>query len=53
MLKAVLRGKFIALVWELKGSRGRRGEGRIAHIWPEFLLCSGQEDAGELPDTFH
>jgi hypothetical protein len=27
-------------------------EGRIAHIQPEFLLCSGQAEKGGLPDTF-
>ena len=32
---------------------GEEGEGRIAHVWPEFLLCSGQADMGGLPDTFH
>jgi hypothetical protein len=32
---------------------GERGEGRIAHVWPEFLLCSGQAEAGGLPDAFH
>ena len=34
-------------MWKLM----RAGEGglrRIAHIWPEFLLCSGQSDLGEL-----
>jgi hypothetical protein len=31
---------------------GKRG-GRIAHIPPEFHLCSGQADVGGLPDTFH
>ena len=36
-----------------KGAWGRKGEGRIAHVWPEFLLCSGQADSGGLPDTFH
>ena len=32
---------------------GEGGVGRIAHIWPEFLLCSGQADVGGLPDAFH
>ena len=36
-----------------KGGQGKEGEGRIAHVQPEFLLCSGQADAGGLPDTFH
>jgi hypothetical protein len=35
-----------------KKGKGKRGRKR-AHIWPEFLLCSGQADMGRLPDTFH
>ena len=27
---------------ETKKGQGKEGEGRIAHVWPEFLLCSGQ-----------
>jgi hypothetical protein len=30
--------------------RGRRGG---SHIWPEFLLCSGQADTAGLSDAFH
>jgi hypothetical protein len=33
--------------------RGKRWGGRIAHVQPEFLLCSGQADVGGLQDTFH
>ena len=34
-------------MWKLmRAGEGRVG--RIAHIWPEFLLCSGQADLGEL-----
>ena len=36
-----------------KRGQEKRGEGRIAHVRPEFLLCSGQADAGGLPDAFH
>ena len=36
-----------------EGGQGKEGEGRIAHVWPEFLLCSGQADLGGLPDAFH
>ena len=36
----------------LKGA-GEEEQGRIAYIWPEFLLCSGQVDVGGLPDAFH
>jgi hypothetical protein len=36
-----------------KGSVGERGGGKIARVWPEFHLCSGQVDTGGLPDTFH
>jgi hypothetical protein len=39
-------------MWELKGGGGNR-EGKIAHIRPEFLLCSGPVDMEGLPDTFH
>ena len=34
-------------MWKLMRA-GEGGVGRIAHIWPEFLLCSGQADLGEL-----
>ena len=41
-------------LWELKGGRGKKGKGRIANVWPEFPLCSGQADSGGLPDAaFH
>ena len=36
-----------------KRGRGEEGGGRIAHVWPEFHLCSGQAEVGRLPDTFH
>ena len=35
-----------------KKGPGERGQGRIAHVQPEFHLCSGQADMGGLPDTF-
>jgi hypothetical protein len=38
---------------ETKRGVGEEGEGRIAHVWPEFLLCSGQVEAGGLPDAFY
>ena len=31
----------------------KEGGGTIAHVWPEFHLCSGQAEVGRLPDTFH
>ena len=34
-------------MWKLMGA-GEGGVGRIAHIWPEFLLSSGQADLGGL-----
>jgi hypothetical protein len=40
-------------VWELKRGEGEEGGGRIAHVRPEFLLCSREADVGGLPDTFH
>jgi hypothetical protein len=39
-----------ALLRELKRRPKGEGEGRIAHVPPEFQLCSGQADAGGLPD---
>ena len=36
-----------------KGKEGKERERRIAHVWPEFHLCSGQADMGGLPDAFH
>jgi hypothetical protein len=27
--------------------------GRIAHVWPELFLCSGQAGMAGLPDAFH
>jgi hypothetical protein len=44
--------KICNLMWELRGWE-KEGEGKIAHVRPEFLLCSGHTDTGELPDTFH
>jgi hypothetical protein len=40
-------------VWELKRGLGKKEEGRIAHIWPEFLLCSEQADVEGLPNAFY
>jgi hypothetical protein len=48
----VLTAKEGALLWELKGGREEWG-GRIAHVWPEFLQCTGQADVEGLPDAFH
>jgi hypothetical protein len=39
-------------MWATKGV-GEGGGKEKARIWPEFLLCSGQADAGGLPDAFH
>jgi hypothetical protein len=33
--------------------QGKEGKRRRAHVWPEFLLCSGQADVGRLPEAFH
>lgn len=43
------------MCWGVRTKRGQgKGErGWIAHIGPEFLLCSGQADTGGLPDAFH
>jgi hypothetical protein len=38
-------------VYKKAGGGGVGGE--IAHVQSEFLLCSGQADAGGLPDTFY
>jgi hypothetical protein len=35
-----------------RGLRGRAGR-MIDHIQPEYHLCSGKADTGELPDVFH
>jgi hypothetical protein len=35
-----------------RGHRKER-EGRIAHIQPEFFLCSGKADMGGLTNAFH
>jgi hypothetical protein len=40
-------------MWEIKWSWGNEGGWKIAHIKPEFLLCSGQAEAEGLPDAFH
>ena len=40
-------------LWELNGGEGNDEGGRIACVWPEFLLCSGQVEVGGLPDAFH
>jgi hypothetical protein len=40
-------------MWELKRGLGEEGGGRIAHVLPDFHLCSGQADVGGLPDAFH
>jgi hypothetical protein len=46
---------FSKLIWlqvgTKKGAEGRGG-GRN-HDQPEFHLCSGQADAGRLPEAFH
>jgi hypothetical protein len=36
-----------------KRGMGKKRGGRIAHIRPEFLLCSGQADVGRMPEAFH
>ena len=40
-------------MWELKRRLGKERGGRIAHVWPEFHLCSGQADVGGLLEDFH
>ena len=32
---------------------GKGRKERIANVWPEFLLCSGQADREGLLDAFH
>ena len=34
------------------GLQWKEGEGRVAQVQPEFVLCSGQADDGGLPEAF-
>ena len=53
MLKQTQMKVMFYYVGTKKGVRGKRGKGRIAHVRPEFLLCSGQVAVEGLPDSFH
>jgi hypothetical protein len=44
------KGKYVRTK---KGMGKEEEEGRIAHVWPESLMCSEQADTRELPDAFY